>query len=76
MQTLKDVNSTFAYPALQNYRSMNANAGGLSRFADAAPVATGSAINADAGKLNAIGYGLGNVFNPPTNLEQLLKAMR
>jgi hypothetical protein len=76
MQTLKDVNSTFAYPALQDFRRMNANAGGLSRFADAAPGAASGAINADAGKLNAIGYGVGNIFNPPTTLEQLLKGMR
>jgi hypothetical protein len=75
-QTLRDVNAGFAYPALQDYRRMNANAGGLSRFADAAPgVATG-AIGAQKGVYDAVGYGLGNVFNPPTTLEQLLKQMR
>lgn len=74
--TLKDLYAGTAYPALQDYRKLNANTGGLSRFAEAAPgVATG-AINADAGKLNAIGAGAANIFNPPSTLEQLLRGMR
>lgn len=75
-QTLTDVNSTFAFPALQGYRSMNANAGGLSRFADAAPNAAMAGVGAQRGVYDAIGYGVGNIFNPPTSLEQLLKQMR
>ena len=62
-QTLMDVNQRFAYPALQDYRRMGANAGGLSRFADAAPTAAGAGIQARGGQYDALGYGLGSIFS-------------
>ena len=75
-QTLKDVNANFAYPAMLDYRKLNANTGGLSRFAEAAPgVATG-AINAQRGVYDAIGSGAANIFNPPRSLEDILRDFR
>jgi hypothetical protein len=84
-QTLKDVNASFAYPAMMDYRKLNANTGGLSRFAEAAPgVATG-AIGAQRGIYDSIGYGLSQFTTQPqqndifgTNnisLAELLKRM-
>jgi hypothetical protein len=64
-QTLKDVNASFAYPALMDYRKLNANAGGLSRFAEAAPGAASNAITAQKGVYDAIGAGAADIFNPP-----------
>jgi hypothetical protein len=74
--SLTDLYQKTAYPALQNYRGINANAGGLSSFAEAAPGAASSAINADAGKLNAIGAGAADIFNPPKSLAQILREAR
>ena len=76
MQTLQDVNSTLALPALQNYRSMNANAGGLSQFASAAPTVATGAINANANVANALGGAAADIFNPPRSLADLLRGVR
>jgi hypothetical protein len=79
-QTLSDVNSKFAYPALQNYRTMNANTGGFSSFANAGAQgpnmsAATAAIGADAKALNAIGAGIADVTTPPKNtLEEFFKS--
>ncbi len=75
-QTLSDVNSKFAYPALQNYRNMNANAGGIASLQTAAPGASNNAINSQAGVYNALGAGAADIFNPPKSLAQLLKEAR
>lgn len=75
-QTLKDVNSQFAYPALQDYRKLNANAGGLSRFAEAAPGAATGAIGAQNGVYNAVGAGAADIFNPPKSLSDILREMQ
>lgn len=64
MQTLKDVNSTFAYPALQNYRNQNSSTGGYGAFNTAAPAAATGAVNAQTGVYNAIGAGAADIFNP------------
>mgnify|MGYP001619764154 CR=1 FL=1 len=74
--SLEDLYKGTAYPALTGYRSMAANAGGISRFAEAAPgVATG-AISSDANKLNAIGAGMADIFNPPRriSLQDLMRS--
>ena len=47
MQTLSDVNSKFAYPALQDYRRLNAGTGGLAALTAAAP-------SADAGSARVL----------------------
>lgn len=75
-QTLTDVNTKLALPALQNYRSMNAGSGGLGALTGAAPAAENAAINANAGVTNAVGAGAANIFNPPQTLADLLKAAK
>ena len=62
-KTLSDVNQRFAYPALQDYRTMNARAGGLP--AQGAMTASQGAIDADKNIWNSVGSIAGNVFNPP-----------
>jgi hypothetical protein len=76
-KTLEDLNAKFAFPALQNYRSTNASAGGLSALTGAAPAASTGAINAGANVWNSLGAGAADIFSPPKsiNLEQLLKKM-
>lgn len=75
-QTLSDVNSKFAYPALQNYRNMNANAGGIASLQTAAPGASNNAIASQGGVYNALGAGAADIFNPPKSLAQQLAEMR
>jgi hypothetical protein len=67
-QTLKDVSANFAFPALQDYRRVNAGAGGLAALTSAAPAAATGAIQADANVLNAFGGAAADVFNPPKRL--------
>lgn len=75
-QTLKDVNSSFAYPALQNFRTMNAGAGGLANMTPAAINAGAASINAGRGVYDAIGAGAADIFNPPKSLEEVLKGLK
>ena len=75
-QTLSDVNSKFAYPALQNYRNQNANTGGIGQLTAAAPAAATGAIGATGNMYNAIGAGVNDVFNPPKSLAQQLAEMK
>ena len=75
-QTLKDVNSTFAFPALQEYRRLNAGSGGLAALTNAAPATAIGAINADANVFNSLGGAAADVFNPPRGLEDLLREFR
>lgn len=75
-QTLSDVNSKFAYPALQSYRSGNAGAGGLAAFNAAAPGAATSAIDARGNVLNSAGAAVNDIFNPRQSLADLLRAAR
>lgn len=72
MQTLKDVNSTFAFPALNQYRTTNANAGGLANMASAAPGFDASAARSNANIYNALGDAAGDIFNPPKSGYDLL----
>jgi hypothetical protein len=71
-QTLTDVNTKLALPALQNFRSTNANAGGIATLQTAAPGADASAINAGRGIFDAIGGGINDIFNPKPSLAQTL----
>lgn len=75
-KTLSDLYEKTAYPALQNYRSTNANAGGIASLQAAAPGASSNAINAQGGIYNAIGAGAADIFNPPKSLAQILKEAR
>jgi len=69
-QINKDIFSQFAYPALQNYRSQNANAGGISSFNSAAPSAATSAVASQGNMYNALGAGINDIFNPKPTLAQ------
>lgn len=76
MQTLKDVNSTFAFPALDNYRRLNAGSGGLAALTSAAPGAATRGIDAEKGVYDAIGAGAADIFNPRKSLADLLRDYR
>jgi len=72
------VNSSLAYPALQQYRTTNAAAGGLASFAPAAQDASGAAIGAQGKVLADIGGAVGDVFAPPKplSLSQLYRSLQ
>ena len=65
-----------AYPALQNYRGLNANAGGIASGTAAAPGLDTAAINAKTNIYGAIGGGIADVFNPPKSLAQQFADLR
>ena len=75
-QTLKDVNAKFAFPALDNYRRLNAGAGGLAALNSSAPGADANAIKAQGGVYDALGAGVADVFNPPKSLADILREMK
>lgn len=68
------VNGT-ALPAVQNYQSLNANAGGISSMNAAAPGVAQQAIGSSGGVLSALGSAAGSVLNPPQSLSDLLKSL-
>ena len=75
-QSLKDNYQQTAYPALQNYRTLNANAGGI---ASAAPAAIGfqkDAIQSNLAGTQAIGSAANNIFNPPQTTAQQFAQLR
>lgn len=79
-QSLEDVMAKTAYPALQNYRTMNANTGGFTGFASAGARgpdtdAAVGAIKADSNVLNAVGSGIADLTTPRNTLEQALRAL-
>jgi hypothetical protein len=71
-QTLSDINTKFSMPALQNFRNMNANAGGIASLQTSAPGFDTGAVNAGKGVFDAIGGGLNDIFNPKPSLAQTL----
>lgn len=76
-KTLSDVNAKFAYPALQAYRTGNANTGGIGTLTAAAPGAATGAITARGDVLNAAGGAVNDIFNPPRSLaDQLMEYER
>lgn len=75
-KSLSDIYEKTAYPALQNYRGMNANAGGISTFAGAAPGASSASINSGRGVYDSIGAGAADIFNPPKTLAETLAELR
>ncbi len=75
-QSLQDNYAKTAYPALQNFRNTNANAGGIASLQTAAPGAATGAINAQKGVYDAIGAGFNDVFNPKQTLAEQLAELR
>lgn len=75
-QTLKDVSAKFTMPALNEYRRLNAGAGGLASLTAAAPGAESAGIKAQGGVYDSLGAGLADVFNPPRSLSDILREMR
>tara|TARA_R110000868_G_scaffold19561_3_gene84209 strand:- start:771 stop:2330 length:1560 start_codon:yes stop_codon:yes gene_type:complete len=79
-QNMQDLFQKNAYPALQSYRSGNANAGGLATFNAAVPQLQTQAIGSNANMYNALGSGIADVFSPPKTsaqtLAELLKAFK
>lgn len=75
-QSLNDLYAKTAYPALQNFRNTNANAGGIASLQTAAPAAATGAIGAQANIFNAIGGGLNDIFSPKQTLAEQLADLR
>lgn len=71
-RTMQDVYEKTAYPALQNYRNTNANAGGIASLQTAAPGAATGAITAQGNVFNAVGAGANDIFNPKPSLAETL----
>lgn len=74
-EILKYVTGNVALPALQNYRTQNANTGGYSSFNTAAPTAATGAVGADSNVYNAIGYGIGALTTPRMTLTDLARSL-
>jgi len=72
-QILSDVNSQFAYPALQQYRQLNAGQGGIIPLTSAAPQFANAAIGSQGNVYNALGGAAADIFNPPSSLDKLMK---
>lgn len=71
-QSLADNYAKTAYPALQNFRNTNANAGGIASLQTAAPAAATGAIGAQSNIFNAVGAGMNDIFNPQPSLAQTM----
>src|SRR3990167_3363159 len=65
-----------AYPALQNYRTGNASAGGIASGTAAAPSLDQSAIVARTNVYNAFGAGIADVMNKPKSLAEQFSDLR
>ena len=74
-QSLSDLNSKFAYPALQDYRASNANTGGFGAFNAAAPGAAQTAAGAQSNIYGVAGKTLANITNPTPDYSNLLKLL-
>jgi len=72
-QILHDVNAQFAYPALQQYRQLNAGQGGIIPLTSAAPQFANAAIGSQGNVYNALGGAAADIFNPPSSLDKLMK---
>jgi len=60
----KQINSSLALPALQNYRNQNAATGGYGAFNTAAPGAATAAIGSQGNALTTIAGGASDILNP------------
>lgn len=75
-KSLTDLFQQQAYRGLQDYRNMNAGAGGLAALTAAAPGAASNAIRSEGNVYSALGGAAADIFNPPKSLEQILKQMK
>lgn len=71
----KQIVSGTALPAIQEYQRLNANTGFGSSMNAAANLGS-SAIGADRGFTTALASGLGDIFNQPSSLEQVLETLK
>lgn len=71
----KQIISGTELPAIQNYQSQNAAAGGFGSFGAAAPGAAQTAIQNQGNVWNAVGSGVGALTNPNPSLAQVLAGM-
>lgn len=78
----KNTVGNLVIPALQNYRTQNANTGGYSSFNTSAASGGDSTklnlagVGADANVWNALGGAAADVFTPKRSLEDVLKGLR
>jgi hypothetical protein len=72
-ETMKYVNSSLALPQLNTYRGQLGQFGGMG-LNTAGAASLGGAQTAGGG-LDAIGYGLGTIFNPQPNYADIFKQM-
>jgi len=71
----KQIVAGTALPAISEYTRQNANVGFGGSMNAAANLQTG-AIDQDANKYNALGYGLSQVTQPQTSFDSLIKSLR
>ncbi len=71
-KSLSDNYAKTAYPALQNFRNTNANAGGIASLQTSAPGFDTGAVNAGKGVFDAVGGGINDIFNPKPSLAQTI----
>ena len=64
-QTLEDINSKFAFPALTQYRNQNASTGGFGAFNSAVPGMDTGAIAQQGQVFSNLGGAAGDIFSPP-----------
>lgn len=72
-EVMKYVTGNVALPQLNEYRRLNAGAGGLASLTAAAPAVAGSAIESKGNVLDALGAGAADVLNPPKSLSDILR---
>ena len=73
LQQLQSYASDQLFGKLGSEKDRLAGFGGLTQYASAAPVLGANAINAERGVYDALGYGVGQVTNPPRSLADILK---
>lgn len=76
LQELQNYSANQLFGRLGEEKNRLAGYGGLVSYNAAAPGASQAAIGAQGGIYNSIGYGLGQLTNPPSSLEQSLRAFR
>jgi len=73
MQQLQNYASNTLFSRLGQEKDRLAGFGGLTQYASAAPQIASGAIDANRGVYDSIGYGIGQVANPPRSLSDILK---
>lgn len=73
LQQLQSYSTNQLFGRLGQEKDRLAGFGGLTAYNSAAPSAATNAIGAERGFYDALGYGAGQVLNPPRSLEEILK---